>query len=158
MRCSEPGGGASRLPSLRPVRRVAELRSFRPTFARHEKLGIILDFSVRGFSPKRMAYLFTFLSVLLLPFHAVADYRGDEYLTAVSFAFMIIAFVLGLRVSKVDKNRFLPFALALIVCVFFISFRANYERDMVLTNRCRQTRDGPFQFRFAVHAGWSRRA
>ncbi len=81
-----------------------------------------------------MAYLFTFLTVLLLPFHAVADYRGDEYLTAVSFAFMAIAFIPGLRVSKADKNRFLPFALALIVCVFhFFSCKLLERRG--LTNR-----------------------
>jgi len=70
-----------------------------------------------------MAYLLTFISMFLLPFHALADYRGDEYLTAVAFTFTIIALLLGLRVPKTDNNRFLPFALGLIVCVvhFFSS-------------------------------------
>ncbi len=72
-------------------------------------------FSVRGFSAKRMAYLLSVISAFLLPFHAVADYRGDEYLTFVSLAFTVAALFLGSRLPETDSRRFYPFTLGLIV-------------------------------------------
>jgi len=74
-------------------------------------------FAVRGFSAKRMAYLLTVISVILLPLHAVADYRGDEYLTLVALVFTTAALLLGYRVPKTDPRRFYPFTLGLIVCL-----------------------------------------
>jgi hypothetical protein len=75
-------------------------------------------FTVRGFSAKRMAYTLVIVSVLLLPFHTWADYRGDEYLAAVAFAFAVIALILGFRIPRNDRRRFLAFAVGLIVFVF----------------------------------------
>ena len=70
---------------------------------------------MRGFSAKRMAYLLSCLSTALLPFHAVSDYRGDEYLTFVALAFTVAALFLGYRLPKTDSRRFYPFTLGLIV-------------------------------------------
>jgi len=76
-----------------------------------------MRFSIRGFSPKRMAYLLIFISALLLPFHSVADYRGDEYLSGVAFGLILAAFILGFYVPRKDKYRFMPSALGFVILV-----------------------------------------
>jgi hypothetical protein len=76
-----------------------------------------LKFSLRGFSAKRMAFGFVFISALIWPLHFWADWKGDEYLTGVSFACMVAAFGFGYFVPRSDKLRFLPAALALLVMV-----------------------------------------
>lgn len=74
-------------------------------------------FTFHGFSAKRMAYLLTFVSTLLLPFHTQADGRGDEYLCEVALGFVLIALVLGFFVSRTDKTRFRPAVLGLLVFI-----------------------------------------
>ena len=71
------------------------------------------NYSVRGFSPKRVAYLLLLVGVGLLPFHWVADYRGDECLAGVAFVFMVAALVLGYLMLRDDKRRFWPAAFCL---------------------------------------------
>jgi hypothetical protein len=76
-----------------------------------------IRFSAHGFSPKRMAYLLISVSAVLIAFHSVADYRGDEYLTAVAFALMVAAFVLGFFVPRSDRRRFEPAMLGFVLLV-----------------------------------------
>ena len=74
-------------------------------------------FSARGFSVKRMAYLLTGVSALLVPLHWWADWQGDGYLAGVAFLLMLAALILGFFVPKIDKDRFLPFALGVVVFI-----------------------------------------
>ena len=74
-----------------------------------------LKFAVRGFSPKRMAYMLVLISAGFWPFHFRADWRGDEYLSLLALVCMMAAFVLGYFVPRSDKKRFLPAVLGLFV-------------------------------------------
>ncbi|MDR3458504.1 MAG: hypothetical protein P4N60_13720 [Verrucomicrobiae bacterium] len=82
-----------------------------------------IRFSSHGFSPKRTAYVLVLISAVLLGFHSIADYRGDEYLTAVAFVLMLAAFVLGFYVSRSDKRRFEPAMLGFVVLVIHMFFQ-----------------------------------
>ena len=76
-----------------------------------------IRFSSHGFSPKRTAYALVSISAVLLAFHSVADYQGDQYLSAVAFVLMLAAFILGFYVSRSDKRRFEPAMLGFVVLV-----------------------------------------
>jgi hypothetical protein len=80
----------------------------------------ILKFSIRGFSPKRMAYLLVLVSALLWPLHFRADWRGEEYLGEVAFGLLIATFVLGLLIPRGNKRRLLPLPSLLALLVFII--------------------------------------
>lgn len=76
-----------------------------------------LRFYARGFSAKRMAFGFVFISVVFWPLHFRADWKGDEYLTDLAFGCLVAAFGLGYLIPRTDKKRFFPAALALLVLV-----------------------------------------
>lgn len=69
-----------------------------------------MKFSVRGFSPKRMAYLLVGISAVLLPFHAVS----------VALLILFPVLVLGLFTPRSDRHRFLPQLLGLALFVIYI--------------------------------------
>ena len=77
----------------------------------------LLKFSIRGCSPKRMAFLLVIMSALIWPLHFRADWRGDEYLAEVAFGLLIATFVLGLLIPRTDKRRLLPSLLAFLVFI-----------------------------------------
>jgi hypothetical protein len=84
--------------------------------------------SVQGFSAKRMAYLLTFLATLLLPFHSIADYRGDEYLTAMACALMITRVNPWIFRSQSRQEQTLAFrAGASCLCLSFLFLQAMRE-------------------------------
>lgn len=75
-------------------------------------------FSLRGFSPKRFAYLLDCISCGLLFLHSAADWQGDEYLAEVAAGIAVVNLVLGTLSSTTDKGRYSPFIIALILLIF----------------------------------------
>jgi hypothetical protein len=81
------------------------------------KAAKLMNFSVRGFSPLRTAYMLVTIGALLWPYHLIADWRGNELLAGVALLFVVAALALGFLARRSHQNRFRPavFAFALFV-------------------------------------------
>ena len=72
-------------------------------------------FTIRGFSARRLAYLLSFISTLLVPLHWRADWQGDGYLAGIALLFTLITLALCFLSPRTVECRFLPFALGVFV-------------------------------------------
>jgi len=52
-------------------------------------------FTIRGFSARRLAYLLSFISTLLVPLHWRADWQGDGYRTSIHSDYIGLVFSLS---------------------------------------------------------------
>jgi len=81
-----------------------------------------LKFSVRGFSPKRMAYLLDLMSVGFLPVHTFVSCEQSGGIAGFAFIDLLAVLVLCLFAPRSDSHRFSPFVLGFFILVFHSLF------------------------------------
>ena len=72
-------------------------------------------FSLRGFSPKRMAYLLDLVCLGFVPHHMSSSCEESAGLAGYALVNLLAVFVLCLFTPRSDSRRFLPFALGFYV-------------------------------------------
>ena len=77
----------------------------------------LLIFSVRGFSPNRMAYLLNGVALALWLLYSRADSLGSSYVGSVAFAITIVVLLLCLFTPRTVRQRWLPFLIGFIIFV-----------------------------------------
>lgn len=76
-----------------------------------------LKFSIKGFSGKRVGYVFAVMSFALVPVHFAVDCRVSGAIALMSFVLFLITGILSFFNPRGTVNRFLPLGLTLLGAV-----------------------------------------
>ncbi len=74
-------------------------------------------YSFGGVSALRLAYYFTFISIVLTPVHWWVDWRGDSAILGIVFLLLLATLILCLFVPRLSRGRFLPVAISVILAM-----------------------------------------